>query len=115
LRPYIAVVLRLATPGVVVMMVCAGKPGCGMLTRGMFARNRMVGMHGVRMCSAMIGQSGAVALHRSAARTGCRGVTAQAATTAVATSASTTHVSAATTSATAAATGVSAAAARGDA
>ena len=55
----------------------------------MFARNRMVGMHGIRTRSAMIGQSGAAALHRRAARTGCRGVTAQAATTAVATSATT--------------------------
>jgi hypothetical protein len=121
-------VLRLTPIGVVVMvMVCAGKLGRRMIARGMFARgvfggHRMVGMRAVRACRAMIRQSGAVALHRSAARAGCRGVTAQSATRAVATSAST-HMSAAATtttagvaaSATTTTAGVAAAAARGDA
>ena len=98
------------------MMVCAGKPGCGMLTRGMFARNRVVGMRGVRTRGAMIRQSGAVALHRSAASTGCRGVSAQAAPRVVTTAAGVAATAAATgvaASATATAAGVAASAARG--
>jgi hypothetical protein len=83
---------------VVVMMVCAGKPGWRMFAHGMFAGNRVVGMRGVGTRGAVIRQSGAVALHRSASRAGCRGVTAQAATRAAATSAST-HMSAAATAA----------------
>jgi hypothetical protein len=108
-------VLRLTPIGVVVMMmVCAGKLGCRMFARymfagAMFAGDRVVGMHAVRACSAMIRQSGAVALHRSAARTGCRGVTAQSASRAVATT------TAARVSATATATRVAASPARGDA
>jgi hypothetical protein len=112
-------VLRLTPIGVVVMvMVCAGKLGCRMIARGRFARGRLagdrvVGTHAVRACSAVIRQSGAVALHRSAARTGCRGVTAQSATCAVATT--TAGVSATATATTATATRVTATAARGDA
>jgi hypothetical protein len=101
------------------VMVCAGKLGCRMLARCMFARSMfagdgVVGMHAVRTCSAMIRQSGAVALHGSAARTGCRSVTAQSATRAVATTTTAARVSA---TATAAATTarVAASAARGDA
>jgi hypothetical protein len=93
-----------------------------MFARGMFGGDRVVSMHAVRACSAMIRQSGAVALHRSAARTGCRGVTAQSATRAVATtaarvSATAAAAAAARVSATAAAatTRVAASAARGDA
>ena len=83
-RGHIAV-LRLTLVGVVMMvMVCAGKLGCRMFARGMFAGDRMVSMHAVRACSAMIRQSGAMAPHRSAARTGCRGVTAEPAPRAVA-------------------------------
>jgi len=69
--------------------------------RGMFARNRVVSMHGVRTCGAMIRQGGAVTPQCGTPRTGCRGVTAQAAAPAVAAS---TRMSAA-------ATGVSTAAA----
>jgi hypothetical protein len=98
----VVVVQGLAARGVVVVvMICSGKPGCRMFFRGMFARNRVVGMHGVRTCGAMIRQSGAVTPQCGTPRTGCRGVTAQAATPAVAASASTRM------SATAAATGVS--------
>ena len=112
-RGHIAV-LRLTLVGVVMMvMVCAGKLGCRMFARGMFAGDRVVSMHAVRACSAMIRQSGAMAPHRSAARTGCRGVTAHPAPRAVAST--TARVSAAATSATAATTGVAASAAGGDA
>ena len=113
-RGHIAV-LRLTLVGVVMMvMVCAGKLGCRMFARGMFAGDRVVSMHAVRACSAMIRQSGAMAPHRSAARTGCRGVTAQPAPRAVAST--TARVSAtATATATTAATGVAASAAGGDA
>jgi hypothetical protein len=74
--------------------------------RGMFARNRVVGMHGVRTCGAMIRQSGAVTPHCGTPRTGCRGVTAQAATPAVAAAAARVSAPAAATT-----TGVSAPAA----
>ena len=117
-RGHIAV-LRLTLVGVVMMvMVCAGKLGCRMFARGMFAGDRAVSMRAVRACSAMIRQSGAMAPHRSAARTGCRGVTAQPAPRAVAST--TARVSAAaaataTATATAATTGVAASAAGGDA
>ena len=112
-RGHIAV-LRLTLVGVVMMvMVCAGKLGCRMFARGMFAGDRVVSMHAVRACSAMIRQSGAMAPHRSAARTGCRGVTAQPAPRAVAST--TARVSATATATTAAATGVAASAAGGDA
>ena len=113
-------VLRLTPIGVVVMvMVCAGKLGCRMFGRGTFARGmftgaRVVGMHAVRVCSAMIRQSGAVALHRRAARTGCRGVTAQSATRAVATTTAA-SVSATTTAAATTTARVAASAARGNA
>jgi len=112
-RGHIAV-LRLTLVGVVMMvMVCAGKLGCRMFARGMFAGDRVVSMHAVRACSAMIRQRGAMAPHRSAARTGCRGVTAQPAPRAVAST--TARVSATATATTAAATGVAASAAGGDA
>jgi hypothetical protein len=81
---------------VVVVMICAGKPGRRMFAHGMFAGNRVVGMRGVGTRGAMIRQGGTVTPQRRAVRTGCCGVTAQAATTAVAASAST-HMSAATT------------------
>jgi hypothetical protein len=117
-------VLRLTPIGVVVMvMVCAGKLGCCMFARcmfahGMFAGDRVVGMHAVRACSTVIRQSGAVALHRSAARTGCRGVTAQSATRAVATTTAARVSATATARVAATATAaarVAASAARGDA
>jgi hypothetical protein len=82
-----------------------------MFARGMFGGDRVVSMHAVRACSAMIRQSGAVALHRSAARTGCRGVTAQSATRAVATTAARVSATAAAAAAAAAAARVSATAA----
>jgi len=63
--------------------------------RCMFAGDRVGGMRGVLTCGAMIRQNGAVIPQCGAARTGCCGVTAQAPTRAVATSAST-HMSAAT-------------------
>jgi hypothetical protein len=106
LRICTAVVLGLA-PQWVVVVVCAGKLGCGMLARSVFAGHRMIDMRGVRTCRAMIGQGSAL---RSAARTGCRGVTAEATTTSMAASAST-HVPA-TAAAAAATTRVAASAAR---
>jgi hypothetical protein len=69
-----------------------------MFARGMFAGNRVGGVYGADTRCAMIRQSGAVTRQCGAARTGCCGVTAQAATRAVTTSAST-HMSAATTTA----------------
>ena len=114
-RGHIAV-LRLTLVGVVMMvMVCAGKLGCRMFARGMFAGDRVVSMRAVRACSAMIRQSGAMAPHRSAARTGCRGVTAQPAPRAVASTTTGVAASAAAATATSAATGVAASAAGGDA
>jgi hypothetical protein len=72
--------LRLAPKRVVVvMMICAGKLVCGM-----FAGDHVVAMHAVRTRGAMIRQSGSVTRQRGAARAGCRSMTAQAATRAVA-------------------------------
>jgi hypothetical protein len=79
----------------------------------MFARIRLLGMHGVHTCGAMIRQSGAVTPQCGAPRTGSCGVTAQAATRAVATFASA-HMSAAATT-TARVAAATTAAARGDA
>jgi hypothetical protein len=92
----IAVVQRLAAKGVVVMvMICAGKLCCHMLFgRIMFDGNRVGGIHGPDTRGAMIRQIGAVTHQCGAARAGCCSVTAQSATRAVTTSAST-HMSAA--------------------
>ena len=108
MRICVDVKLRLAPKQVVVVMICAGKPGCRMFAHGMFASDRVVGVHGVRTCGAMICQSGAVTRQCGAARAGCRSMTAQAATRAVATTTAP-RVSAAAATATATA-GVSAAA-----
>jgi hypothetical protein len=111
LRICVDVKLRLAPKRVVVvmMMICAGKPGCRMFAHGMFAGDRAVGVHGVRTCGAMIRQSGAVTRQCGAARAGCRSMTAQAATRAVATTTAARVSAAAATAATAATTRVSAA------
>jgi hypothetical protein len=93
LRVRSAVVVQgLAAKRVVVVMICAGKPGSRMFARRMFAGDLVGGVHGARMRGAVIRQSGAATRQRGAARTGCRSVTAQAATAAVA--ASTARVSA---------------------
>jgi hypothetical protein len=97
LRICVDVKLRLAPKRmVVVMMICAGKLGRRMFAHGMFAGDPVVGMHGVRTCGAMIRQSGGVTRQCGAPRAGCRSMTAQAATRAVATAP---RVSAATTTA----------------
>jgi hypothetical protein len=86
-----------------------------MFARGMFAGNRVGGVYGADTRCAMIRQSGAVTRQCGAARTGCCGVTAQAATRAVATTTTTARVA---TSASASATTprvAAAPAARGDA
>jgi hypothetical protein len=86
LRICVEVKLRLAPKRmVVVMMSCACKLGRRMFAHGMFAGDPVVGMHGVRTCGAMIRQSGGVTRQCGAARAGCRSMTAQAATRAVAT------------------------------
>jgi hypothetical protein len=102
----IAVKLGLAATRVVVVMIRTGKPGSRMFARRMFVGSRVSGVHGARMGGTVIGQSGAVTRHCCAARTGCRSVTAQAATPGVAAAAA--RVSPAAT-ATAAAAGVSSA------
>jgi hypothetical protein len=99
LRICVDVKLRLAPKRmVVVMMICAGKLGRRMFAHGMFAGDPVVGMHGVRTCGAMIRQSGGVTRQCGAPRAGCRSMTAQAATRAVATTTAP-RVSAATTTA----------------
>jgi hypothetical protein len=67
-----------------VVMLWAGKPGCNVFARRMFAGNRVGRMHGAGTSGAVICQSGAVTRLCGAARTGCRGVTPEAATPAVA-------------------------------
>ena len=71
-----------------VMMICAGKLGCRVFDRGMLAGGRIGGVQGARPCGAVICQGGAVTAQSGAARTGCRGVTAQSRTPAA------THMSA---------------------
>jgi hypothetical protein len=71
---------RLAAKRDVMVMVRAGELGCRMFDRGMFADDRIGGMHGANARGAVICQSGAVTLHSGAARTGRRAATAQSCT-----------------------------------
>jgi hypothetical protein len=61
-----------------VVMIRAGKPGCGMLfDRSMFAGDRVGGMHGARARGAMTCQSGALTRQSGAVRARRRAATAE--------------------------------------
>jgi hypothetical protein len=60
---------RLAAKGVPVMVICAGKLGCRVLDRRVFAGRRVGGMHDTGAVTSTSGAGGPAATTQSSART----------------------------------------------